>query len=115
MMRNTLAVLMCAAVIGCANEKPAPEPLAFTDSDAPEDGLTARVRIARSIAFGETVEGTYAASGYVGYTFQAAAGARIDIDLGGLGSDPVLFLYGPKVGTSWTSANPIAINDDYGG
>ncbi len=101
------------AVAGCA--KPELEEPSFIDGDAPADSFSQRLEYRGSLAYGETVEAEYGTSGYAGYSFAGAAGDEVSIELAGMENDPVLYLYGPKTGASWSEATPIAYNDDTNG
>lgn len=88
----------------------------LADGDTAADGFT-RALVARGpIGFGQTVESSFAQSGYFGWTFTAAAGARVVLDAVPMGdADTVLMVYGPMTARTWARARPTAVNDDYRG
>ncbi|MBK8169742.1 MAG: hypothetical protein IPK60_05305 [Sandaracinaceae bacterium] len=106
-------------VAGCAANVEAPkaaieENLNFDNVDSPADSRSRRLDIRGTIGFGETVEGTFAESGFVGYLFTAAGRSTVTVNLTSADADPVVYLYGPQTGRSWSRATPIASDDDSG-
>lgn len=88
----------------------------LADGDVAADGFTRALVTRGAIGFGETVESAFATDGYYGWTFTAAAGARIVLDAVPMDdADTVLMVYGPMTGRTWSRARPIAVNDDYRG
>lgn len=85
-------------------------------SDDAADSYTRRLVPMGPIAYGDTVEATFPASGYLGWTFTARAGAMLSLDTVGVGrTDTVLLVYGPQTGADFARARAIAVNDDYRG
>ena len=110
----SLAALLVLTFSGCTAES--------TDDDldpvldGKTDSITGRVSIEGGIGFGDRVASTFDGTRYHGYTFRAAAGARIDVALSGDAADKtdtVVRIYGPRSGGSW-GGYPIAKDDDGG-
>ena len=118
-MRSTSSLLITLVLAGCAVDaggaKEALDDPAFADGDDSADSFTRRLQLRGTIAFGESRDDRYADRGFAGYLFTGRRGARVQLDLTGHDNDPVLYLYGPHRGRSWTGARPIAINDDSAG
>ncbi|MGE0790805.1 MAG: Kazal-type serine protease inhibitor domain-containing protein [Sandaracinaceae bacterium] len=116
-MKNTALCLAVAfAMTGCAAElkDDLGDPVA-EGGDAKNDFFSRRVNVVGTIDYGQTVDGTFATTGYAGYTFAGAAGARVVIDLVGRShNDPVLYVYGPERSDGWGNARRVARNDDSG-
>jgi hypothetical protein len=115
---RTLLVLCLAA--GCAAHVPGDkealaDPSFHDGADAPADEYSRRLDYRGAIAFGETVDGTYSDAGYAGYAFVGRAGATVSLALDGIGNDPVLYVYGPKLGETWSYARRRGMNDDHDG
>lgn len=124
-MRKNLFVLSFLALAACT-QAPATEKAGdlesrllgetVSDTDLAADGYTRRLTVAGAIGFGESLDATFPSSGYRGWVFTAAAGARVSLDaMATDGSDTVLMLYGPQTASGWSRARPIAVNDDYRG
>nr|MDQ3037807.1 hypothetical protein [Myxococcota bacterium] len=119
-MIRRLTLLSLAAVLGAgclaAEPKAAPEDIEILDGDESADALTRRLEVHGTLELGQTIDATFATRGYAGWLFTVAPGARIVLDARGRDdSDPVMYLYGPQSGRSWSRARAIAINDDFGG
>lgn len=121
-----LSLLSLASLAGCAaagagDDKPGDLEgtllgAELADGDVAADGFTRALVSRGAIGFGDTVESSFATDGYFGWTFTAAAGARIDLDaVPADGSDTVMMVYGPMTGRTWARARPFAVNDDYRG
>jgi hypothetical protein len=112
---RTLTLILFAA--GCAVEGPKDELAdpSIVDGDDAADALSRRLDYRGAIGFGETVEGTYSETGYSGYAFVGRAGASVSLSLVGHGNDPMLYVYGPKRGDTWSHVRRIAMNDDFDG
>jgi hypothetical protein len=116
-MRSALRFVLVPLLLSCASEK-APYDAADLDSeltadDLKTDSVTKKTILMGEITAGVAIDGEFIAHRYVGYTFAATAGDRIDLALDATDgySDPVLFVYGPrKPSGSWGSR--IAMNDD---
>ncbi len=115
--RSIFLMLACAgALAGCAADvkDDLGDPIDETDLAAKTDFFSRHVDVRGTIGFGERLTGSYAESGYAGWTFTGAAGARVVIDLTAGGeNDPMLYLYGPQVGDGWAHARRVARNDDW--
>jgi len=84
--------------------------------DGKTDSITRKVSIKGGVAFGDALASAFDTSKLHGYTFDAEAGARIDLALSGdraQGTDTVVRVYGPRSGESW-GGPPIARDDDGG-
>lgn len=118
-MRHSGTILLACAVAlgGCAAEiKPdLGDVVDESDAAAKSDFFSRRVHVEGNIAYGETLTGTFAPSGYSGFTFTGARGARVSISLRGERNDPVLYVYGPQVFSDWNRAPRVGRNDDWGG
>ncbi len=118
MRQRYVPVGFVLALAGCAVEIKSDlgDPIDETDLAAKSDFFSRRVALQGTIGFGERLVGTYAETGYSGWTFTGARGARVVIDLTAGGeNDPVLHLYGPQVGEGWARARRVARNDDWRG
>lgn len=120
--RSTLfSLLALAFVSACAAEGPAStskrelSPPDVLDGDTAADAFSRRLDYQGVITYGASVSASYSATGYAGWSFVGKAGARVSLDLVGDGNDPVLYLYGPKRGDSWSYVRRIATNDDFRG
>ena len=107
---------ICAlAIAGCALEPKIDLGDAVEETDAAKaDFFSMNVDVRGTIGYGQTIEDSYATTGFSGYTFSGRRRARVVIDLVGRGNDPVLYLYGPMVGHGWGRARRVARNDDSG-
>lgn len=108
-----LALLGCVA--GTNDAKVDLGDVDFAAGDAPADGFTRRLELAGTVGVPERLVGAYSETGYTGYTFTAAAGDDVVIDLSGHTNDPVLYVYGPQRRGDWRSARRLARNDDWYG
>jgi len=112
---SLIILVGCAAEVAQPKDGAIPE-IAFHDGDdAPADAYSRRLDFAGSLSYGASVERSYSESGYTGYSFVGHEGARVSLELRGLGNDPVLTVYGPKHGTTWRGVRRIGENDDYRG
>lgn len=115
LLLSLLALSGCAAAGGAdkADIEGSLLSTSIADGDDASDGFTRRLVSRGAINFGDTVDSAFASDGYFGWTFTAAAGARITLDAVPVGdADTVMMLYGPMTGRTWSSARPIAVNDD---
>ncbi|MFK7987440.1 MAG: Kazal-type serine protease inhibitor domain-containing protein [Sandaracinaceae bacterium] len=119
-LRHALALACATSLLGCALSGCATEPKPDLGDPVDEnaagkaDFFSRRVDIAGNIGFGASIEGSYSDTGFTGYTFSGARGARIELDLLGDGNDPVMYVYGPMITDNWGRARRVARNDDYG-
>jgi hypothetical protein len=112
---SLFALAMCLA-LGCvaAEPKASPEELELVDGDDAADAFTRRLEVRGTIEVGQSIDADFATRGYAGWLFTATAGARVVLDASGHdGTDTVMYLYGPQVGSSWSHMRPIASNDDH--
>lgn len=124
-LTRTCLLLSLASLAGCAPTGAADKSgdlegdllaTSLADGDEAADAFTRALVSRGSIGFGETVESSFSTDGYFGWTFTAAAGARIVLDAVPLGdADTVLMVYGPMTSRTWSRARPTAVNDDYRG
>lgn len=117
-MRTISFLLFTLLLAGCAVDAGAPKDAladpALADGDDSADSFTRRLELRGTIGFGESRDDSYAEHGFAGFLFTGRRGGRVRIDLAGHDNDPVLYLYGPQRGRSWSGARPIAVNDDAG-
>lgn len=115
MRRLLLCSLVAALASACATEiKPDLGDPIEEGVDSKADFFSRRVEVEATIGYGQTIESTFASSGFSGFTFAGARDARVVIDLEGRSyNDPVLYVYGPEIGRGWGRAPRVARNDDY--
>ncbi len=117
-MRTTHFLSALLLLTGCAAQGPGDKDAlsdpSFDSGDA-ADGPSSQIDYRGPIVFETATAGEFSESGYAGYAFVGHAGASVSLELTSEHNDTVLYLYGPKRGDSWSDAERLAMNDDYGG